>query len=126
MVFYRPGPKIPGAAQCRPITKIQVAVNQALRVWFEGARGGADGVATNVLIDAVIMLGLNHDIKKVNAVCLHGFSFSQGYTIKTGLEWLYVLHTLPSRASFVYLCFARRCRQNRRGARGAKTRTLYD
>lgn len=45
--------------------KMQEAVKQALREWFEAARNGAEGVSGDEVADAVITLGLNHDYKHV-------------------------------------------------------------
>lgn len=45
--------------------KMQVAAKQALKGWFEAARKDLDGMAVPVLVDAIITLGLNHDVKQV-------------------------------------------------------------
>lgn len=51
--------------------KLQATVKKALRDWFEAARNGSGGVPCVVLVDAVITLGLNQDLKQVTPRLLH-------------------------------------------------------
>lgn len=52
-----------------------MAVRQALREWFEAVRSGSEGVHGAQLVDAVVTLGLNHDLKQVTTR-LSFFTFS--------------------------------------------------
>ncbi|CAM9181002.1 unnamed protein product [Scytosiphon promiscuus] len=58
--------------------KLQVAVKKGLRDWFEAARNGSGGVPCGVLIDAVITLGLSHDLKQVKRTVIGAADPSNG------------------------------------------------
>lgn len=57
-------------------------VKQALREWFDKAREGGKGVDIRVVVDAVIILGLNHDYKEVNPATQ--VQLEQGWHVRVG------------------------------------------